>query len=157
MNKIALSYVAGFFDGEGSINLIKNSKRKRSKDSWCAEYNLTIAIGQKDGSILDWIKDNLGGNISLVKRDGSYFWYCGGRKAEAILKKILPFLKCKKPQAKLALTFYNRKDGKKFMPVSQKEIIRRESIRQGIIALHKSIIKSRYTGSTTKRADLKGM
>lgn len=151
-----LSYVAGFFDGEGSINILR-SIRKRKKDGWCPEYSLTIAIGQKDGETLDWIKDNLGGNICKIKRDGSYFWYCSGQKAHKFLKEIYPFLKYKKPQAKLAFEFYERKNGKLFKKVTQEELDRRETIRQRIIALHKAVIESQYAGSTTKRADPKGM
>lgn len=152
MNKQDLSYIAGFFDGEGSINI---SVRKRKHFS--ISHTLVISIGQKDGETLDWIKERFGGNLHQVKRDSSYMWYCSNRKAYSILKELIPFLKYKRPQAELALKFYDVQMGRYFKPVPQTEIDRREKIRQELKILHKTIIKSQYAGSTTKRADPKGM
>ncbi len=146
-----LSYIAGFFDGEGSINI---TVRKRKHFS--LEHSLHVAIGQKDGKTLDWIVDCLGGNVSIVKRDGSYFWYCSNTQAYLFLKEIYPYLQYKKPQAEVALKFYEGKN-KRTKIVSPKEIERREMLRQELKKLHKTIIKSHYAGTTTKRADPKGM
>lgn len=153
MTKITLSYVAGFFDGEGSINILK---RKRYR--WAVEHNLMVAMGQKDGATLDWIKDNFGGNVYLVKRDGSYYWAISNRAAYDFLKKIYPYLQYKKPQAELAFSFYEgKKKSTRYYRVPKEELERREKIRDQIRELHKTIIKSRYAGTTTKRADPKGM
>lgn len=149
--KLILAYTAGFFDGEGSINILK-----RNRKHWNPEYVLMVAMGQKDGSTLDWITDNFGGNVYLVKRDGSYYWACSNQKAYKFLKTIIPFLQYKRPQADLALKFYDEASVLK-RPIAKSELARRESIRQKIMALHKTIIKSQYAGSTTKRADPKGM
>lgn len=150
MNKNNLSYIAGFFDGEGSINILT---RKRPKN---IEFTLTVAIGQKDGATLDWIKDNFGGNVYLIKRDGSFYWSISHRNAIIFLKKILPFLQYKKPQALVAIEYYE-KMAKRSRITSKKEIARRENARLQLIALKKSFVKSQYAGSTTKRADPKGM
>lgn len=140
-----LSYIAGFFDGEGSINLLT-----RKRKNWNTEYQLTVAIGQKDGATLDWIKDKFGGNVYLVKRDNSFYWACSNRKAKLFLEQLLPYLQYKKPQAELALTYFDYEHKK---PIPQKELERREKIREGLIMLKKTIIKSKYAGSTTKRKD----
>lgn len=147
-----LSYMAGFFDGEGSINI---SVRKRKHFN--LEHTLSIAIGQKDGETLDWVIDNFGGNVIQIKRDGSYLWYCSNRKAYDILKKIEPLLKYKRPQAKLALSFYDERENKRNKPIPKEELERREIIRQKLKELHKTIIKSQYAGSETKRIAPKGM
>lgn len=152
MNKLTLSYLAGFFDGEGSINITT-----RNRKHYAIEHTLTIAIGQKDGKTLDWIKDMVGGNISLVKRDKSYFWYCSNRKAYEVLKTLIPYLKYKKPQAVLALRFYDDREDTRRKPVPQKELDRRENIRQQLKQAHYAIIKSQYVGSETKRIDPQGM
>jgi hypothetical protein len=115
-----------------------------------------VAMGQKDGKTLDWIVDNFGGNVYLVKRDGSYFWAVSNKKAYTFLKTILPYLQYKRPQAELALKFYDDGIGRK-NPIPKSELERRESIRNELMAMHKAIIKSQYAGSTTKRADPKGM
>lgn len=150
MNKIKLSYIAGFFDGEGSINILT---RKRPQNT---EYTLTVAIGQKDGETLDWIKENFGGNVYLVKRDGTFFWTITHQNAIRFLKEIYPHLRYKKPQAKVAIEFYERMP-KRTRVTSKEEINRRERARQDLIALKKIIWKSRFAGTTTKRADPKGM
>ena len=151
MDKLVLSYAAGFFDGEGSINLLK-----RNRKHWNPEYTLMVAMGQKDGKTLDWIVDNFGGNVYLVKRDGSYYWACSNQKAYNFLKILIPYLQYKKPQAELALKFYDEGIGRK-RPIPVEELSRREGIRQELMSLHKAVIKSQYAGSTTKRADPKGM
>lgn len=146
MDTNTLSYIAGFFDGEGSINITT-----RQRKHFSIEHNLSIAIGQKDGATLDWLIDTLGGNISVVKRDGSYFWYASNTRAYWILKELTPFLKYKKPQAELALAFYDGRLDRHTQKIVPAEIERRELIRQQIKLLHKSIIKSQYAGTTTKR------
>lgn len=148
-NDLVLAYTAGFFDGEGSINLLK-----RNRKHWNPEYILMVAMGQKDGATLDWIVDNFGGNVYLVKRDGSYYWACSNKKAYKFLKELLPLLQYKKPQAELALRFYDEMVKRK-KPIPKMELERRESIRNELMALHRTIIKSQYAGSTTKRADPK--
>lgn len=148
MNKITLSYLAGFFDGEGSIN-ITTRKRKH----FAVEHTLSIAIGQKDGKTLDWIKDEFGGNIHTVKRDGTYFWYTSNQKAYEVLKILYPYLKYKKHQAELALRFYDEREDTRRKPVPLEELERRENIRQELKLSHKTIIKSQYAATTTKRKD----
>ncbi len=145
-----LAYVAGFFDGEGSINLLTRPRPKNT------EYSLTVAIGQKDGETLDWIKENFGGNVYVVKRDNSFFWVCTHKKAISFLKTILPYLRYKKPQAIVAINFYEKMP-KRMRITSKDEMLRREATRLELIALKKTIVKSQYAGSTTKRADPKGM
>jgi hypothetical protein len=150
-NEIMLAYMAGFFDGEGSINIIK-----RNRGNWTPEYTLSVAMGQKDGKTLDWVKDNFGGNVYVIKRDGSFFWLCGNVKAITFLKQLLPYLQYKKSQAELAIKFHEEREPRT-IPVSQSELARRERIRQDLVSLHKFIIKSQYAGSTTKRVNPKGM
>ena len=146
--EIMLAYTAGFFDGEGSINLLKSVRKNRPLKN--PEYSLTVAMGQKDGATLDWMKDNFGGNVYLVKRDGTFFWALGNRQAAEFLRKILPYLQYKKPQAKAGIRYYDELPKRTTSTTSIEEINRREAIRQELITLKKSIVKSQYVGSTTK-------
>jgi hypothetical protein len=135
MNKIDLSYIAGFFDGEGYIGILK-----RKRKEWNTEYFLQISIGQKDGAIMNWIKESFGGNIYLVKRDNSYSWIVSNKVAHNFLKNIIPFLKYKKPQAELGLQFYKNRDLRR--PIPQTELERREMIYQEMKSLKKIFTKS---------------
>ena len=114
-------YMAGFFDGEGCIGL---SRRKRS-EHW-TEYTIRLSIGQKDGAIMDWLKTNFGGMLYLVKRDNSFMWVATNQVAFSILKRITPYLKYKKPQAEIALRFFEERKGPKRL--SEEETQRREAI-----------------------------
>ena len=155
MNKeLTLAYTAGFFDGEGSINLLKSIRKDRGAGN--PEYTLTVAMGQKDGATLDWIKDNFGGNVYLVKRDGTFFWATGNKQAAQFLRELLPYLQYKKPQAEAGLRYYDEMP-KRTLTTTQSELDRREAIRQELMTLKKTICKSQYAGSTTKRANPKGM
>jgi ribosomal protein L24E len=69
-------------------------------------YFLQTAIGQNDGATLDWIQENFGGGVYRVKRDGSYFWTITNKNSYLFLKKIVPYLRYKKPQAEMAIKFY---------------------------------------------------
>jgi hypothetical protein len=143
-----LIYMAGFFDGEGYIGLLK---RKRNETQ--TEYYIQISIGQNDGGTMDWIKENFGGNLYSVKRDGSYWWIASGKAAYTVLKRIEPYLKYKKPQAQLAIKFYEGKVGG--VRMTEEEKLRREEIylqlKQEKRIFKKSTYVSNVAATTTKR------
>lgn len=151
MDDISLAYIAGFFDGEGSMSIVP-----RSRKEWNTEYRLWVAIGQKDGETLDFIKENFGGNVYLVKRDGSFYWAISNKNAYNFIKTIYPFLRYKKPQAEIALRFYDEAPNLK-RPIPKEELERRETLNQKMRELKHVVVKSQYAGSTTKRTDPKGM
>jgi hypothetical protein len=136
-DKIASVYFAGFFDGEGYIGLLKRQRGKYT------EYFVQLSIGQKDGAVMDWIKDNFGGNVYLVKRDGTFYWTSSNRNALKILKRIFPYLKYKKPQAQMAIEFFEGQP-KRESRVSPVEMDRRESIYLMLKAEKKIFTKSTY-------------
>lgn len=135
------SYMAGFFDGEGYIGILK-----RQRKTYNPEYFIQISIGQKDGHIMDWVMENFGGHLHNVKRDGSYYWIVSNKDAYKFLKKIKPYLIYKKPQAELALEFYENRDLRK--PIPKQELERREDIYNKMKSLKKIFS---VAGSTTKR------
>jgi len=111
-------YMAGFFDGEGCIRI-----NKRIRGTY-TEYTVFITVGQKDGAIMDWIVENFDGGSYLIKRDNSYVWTATNKIAYDVLKRITPYLKYKKPQAEIAIDFFEgRNEGKKTSP---EEKVRRE-------------------------------
>ena len=114
--------MAGFFDGEGYIGILKRKK----KEKWNIEYFIQLSIGQMDGEIMDWVVNNFGGHLHLVKRDGSYYWIASNKEAYNILKRIVPYLIYKKPQAELAIKFYEERVLRK--PIPKEELERREKI-----------------------------
>lgn len=139
MNKNILLYMAGFFDGEGYVGILKRNRKK-----WNTEYFIQASIGQKDGGTMDWIIDNFGGHLHRVKRDNSYCWIVSNKEAYRILKMIAPYLKYKKPQALLAIEYYENRDLRR--PIPAKELERRERIYQELKS-----IKHIFTQSHNKK------
>jgi hypothetical protein len=118
--KEASIYFAGFFDGEGYVGLLKRTRGKY------IEHFIQLSIGQKDGKVMDWVKENFGGHLHLVKRDGSYYWIASNKSAYRILKRITPYLKYKRPQAELAIRFIEERP--KVRQISKEEMARRDDI-----------------------------
>lgn len=101
-------YIAGFFDGEGSVSIATNHTKTSRKN-----YYLKVQIANTFKDLLDQIKDNYGGYIWEVKKKTShhkqsYVWVVVSRQAERFLTDILPHLLIKKPQALLGLEFQKR-------------------------------------------------
>lgn len=107
-----LAYMAGFFDGEGWIYIVK-TKPYKLRRMISNRYYLYVGIGNTNQEIIEWIKDRVGGNIlSEVGKNGlMYRWHLASIKAKDFLEKILPYLKIKKPQAILAIDFQNKCGG----------------------------------------------
>ena len=99
-----LSYIAGFVDGEGCINIVV-ANRKKSKT-----HVVTLTIGNTNKEVLTWISSVFGfGRIHLVNRSKKSNWkICYGlrwcaQQAEDVISAIYPWLKVKKRQAEIAL------------------------------------------------------
>jgi hypothetical protein len=89
-----LSYMAGFFDGEGSIGFGKCRNTIFPR----------VLLTNTDLSILEEFKDRFGGDIrALAKRkDGwkqGYYWRLSWTRAVAFLDAISPYLRIKDRQA----------------------------------------------------------
>jgi len=99
-----LAYIAGFFDGEGSI-VITTGKGGR--------LVMNVVIVQTDRDILEWIRASLGcgGGIysrsragSLGKKEAFALQWCG-LSAKNVLLQLLPYLRVKKGKAEIAISF----------------------------------------------------
>lgn len=105
-----IQYIAGFFDGEGTIAIQRNRVR--------------ISIPQTDENILNKIRDYLGvGKVSIVKKrkehwkDCWMYWTGSNIDALTVLDKLDGHLIIKQKKledAKLVLeNFYDTKEGRK--------------------------------------------
>jgi hypothetical protein len=155
MNKIDLAYIAGFFDGEGYVGILK-----RQRKDFSPEYYIMASVGQNDGEIMDILYSNFGGVLHHVKRDGSYQWNISYEKAYKFLKKIHPYLKYKKPQVDVAVRFYENSIPDRHQKgmggrLKDTELQRREDLFLKLKALKRIFAKSTYckhkAGSTTER------
>ena len=110
MKKTDLAYIAGLFDGEGSIGL---NKTKNYNGTGSVYYRLLVQVCMVEEYIPQWLHLNFGGSLSkriMVKpRRNITHWQIANRKAAEFLKVILPYLKIKKPQAEVALEFQSQR------------------------------------------------
>lgn len=114
MSDAFTAYVAGFFDGEGSIS-IKNPGKNTS-------YRICISIAQKRPEPLFMIQARWGG--SLNKRDNNISTLLMfSKKAVSFISDIYPYLVVKRKQAEIAIKFQEGKKntGARGMSVERKE------------------------------------
>jgi hypothetical protein len=146
------SYAAGLFDGEGYVGIDTISRSNKS-----INFNLgvRVIISQKDGLIMNWLKDNFGGNVYQQRNGSKYFiyrWRLHSKKAVKFLETIYPYAIIKKPQIKFAIKFdkerdtrwsKNGKTGKdgKFSRTSKEEIELRNVRKQELSNLKKVFIE----------------
>ncbi len=88
MSGMSTEYVAGFFDGEGSVNI-----HKRKGHRGCTLY---VSIGNTDHAILEQFKAQFGGSVSLLrKQDGNrrpiWKWSTSCNTAVNFLRTIQPY------------------------------------------------------------------
>jgi len=92
------AWLAGFMDGDGYFQLTKH-KTPHAKNGY--QWVPLIAITQKQISVLEFIKNQLGfGYISKCKRKAPRLMITQ-RKARWLLPKVLPHLRVKREKARL--------------------------------------------------------
>ncbi len=113
------AYIAGFMDGEGSIQIRKQKDKNKSFETIYPQ----IQIGNTNKPIMQHIQNRYGGKIQIhrkgLRTKEFYHMRFKSQKAIKILKDIIPYLKIKKQQAKICLKIFKtynknrkrRKDG----------------------------------------------
>lgn len=142
LSDIELSYMAGLFDGEGSIGVCK-SKNKRLKRGYRFILQVQLTMVEKD--MVYHFKNRFGGHVRESKyknRRRIYHWVITCRKARIFLDTIYPHLKIKKPQAKIGIDYQNKI---KYQPrLSDSEYKYKEECREKIMDLNAKGLCSKY-------------
>ncbi|CAA9280909.1 MAG: hypothetical protein AVDCRST_MAG26-3369 [uncultured Chloroflexia bacterium] len=140
---LTLAYVAGLFDGEGSI-VIGCSKRTLTSGNPTAHYWLQVGITNTDRELIDWLHITFGGHISDNSHSPSrkrmrpcWAWRVMSREAKAFLESITPYLRSKKAQAAIAIDFQQliTAHGSNSRNYTAEAIALRESYRQRLRSL----------------------
>jgi hypothetical protein len=96
--QICDQWAAGFFDGEGSISVV------RRKRGGFIEHHLSVQVGQNDQRPLIAMRDEYGGSQCNSKTpSGCWRWRIHGVPAGEFLKRIRPYSIVKAEQIDLAL------------------------------------------------------
>jgi hypothetical protein len=94
---MTIEYMAGFFDGEGSVMISKLGY-------------LIIGVANINRKIMESIAQTFGGYLDVQEyrkgnRKIAYYWKQTGTKAASTLEKLLPYLKQKRGAACLAIAY----------------------------------------------------
>lgn len=118
MDNLTLQYIAGFFDGEGSIGIYRQSNG--GSLSYGLRTQLTQNVSPASTKLIEELKNRFGGSMSTQhtfrvgvdesqKLNIKYNWQLSSRNAVNFLTVILPFLVLKKEQAQIALIWQAQK------------------------------------------------
>lgn len=105
--KIDLSYIAGLMDGEAYIG-VKKSKAGERTDRTSPGYHARIQIRMVDEAAIRFIAETLGGwyykeKPHCAKGRPLYCYQATDKKAETILRALLPYLRVKRASAETVL------------------------------------------------------
>ncbi len=107
--KTSIAYLAGLFDGEGSINIFKQAKKE---DRVYPRYFLEISIINTHKGVLQWVLENFGGRLSIEqepkRHHRTWRWRASSNEAYHVLLAMFPYLLVKKEQARVAIEFQER-------------------------------------------------
>jgi len=114
MNDVDAAYIAGLFDGEGSV-LFKRGVEKKKKHNGKPVHNtwvIRMEIAMTDQSILIWLWETLGcGKVGPRKvkpgKKPQWRWRCSHRDAYNVCKVIWPFVHVKLEKINQIIAHYS--------------------------------------------------
>src|SRR3990167_4700333 len=137
-DKKELAYIAGLFDGEGTIFI--EGKKSYAKGAISKTHYLQLSIANTHKETIDWVKSFLCfGQIIKIEQGNKplYNWRGYGVEAIVFLKLLLPYLKIKREQALLAIEFQKSKRHLNGVKSRKDEIIKRDNYKNEIAKLNK--------------------
>jgi hypothetical protein len=138
-----IRYVAGLFDGEGMVSIIKWVK----PESTHTRYQVRISIGMTHWPVIEALKARFYGRGSLHQNRHDlrnpahriqFTWIAVSQDAAMCLREMLPYLIVKRDEAELALELQEHIDANRPTLATRDDIIaHRDDLFQRITALKK--------------------
>ena len=111
------AYIAGLFDGEGSIEFTKRKEKKRNGTYDCRRISMEISM--TDESVLRWVTEVLNvGTLTKKPRKGlrkngtkylmQYRWRCTFRDAYYVCRVLWPYAHTKLPKIQQVIDHYSQ-------------------------------------------------
>ena len=118
-----IAYIAGLFDGEGSIHFKRAPEKKKKHKGksgyrWSNSLRLSMEITMTDKSVLIWVHEVLGvGTLTKKPRKGKrvagtkylmqYRWRCTFRDAFYVCRLLWPYAHTKLPKIQQVIEHYS--------------------------------------------------
>ena len=111
------AYIAGLFDGEGSIDFTKRKEKKKYGTYNCRRVSMEISM--TDESVLIWVHEVLGvGTLTKKPRKGlrkngtkylmQWRWRCTFRDAYYVCRVLWPYAHTKLPKIQQVIDHYSQ-------------------------------------------------
>ena len=111
------AYIAGLFDGEGSIEFTKRKEKKRNGTYDCRRISMEISM--TDQSVIRWVHEVLGvGTVVKKPRKGlrkngtkylmQWRWRCTFRDAYYVCRVLWPYAHTKLPKIQQVIDHYSQ-------------------------------------------------
>ena len=111
------AYIAGLFDGEGSIDFTKRKEKKMSGTYNCRRVSMEVTM--TDQSVIRWIHEVLGvGTVVKKPRKGlrkngtkylmQWRWRCTFRDAYYVCRVLWPYAHTKLPKIQQVIEHYSQ-------------------------------------------------
>ena len=124
IGEVDIAYIAGLFDGEGSINIRRAMEKKKKHKGkpgyrWSNSMRISMEITMTDKSVLIWVHEVLGvGTLRRKPRKGKrvdgtpylmqYKWRCTFRDAYYVCCLIWPWAHTKLPKITKVIEHYTQ-------------------------------------------------
>lgn len=108
MIDVEKAWLAGIIDGEGSIFIMKQKRKDRERDT---NYILRVSVQSTDPYMAAECQKLVGGPVIFEQIDkrpnnsNTLKWELSGKRAKNVLQDIIPYMKVKHQQARLAIEF----------------------------------------------------
>jgi hypothetical protein len=102
------AYIAGFFDGEGSVSCTLTKQTAKSGKVY-PKWLVQVCSSQVDPRPLIWIQELIGGTLHLsqpkgpISRKPIWDWRLSNLRFDFYFPQLLPYLKVKKEKVEFAL------------------------------------------------------
>ena len=117
MNETDKAYIAGLFDGEGSIDFTKRKEKKRSGTYNCRRVSMEVTM--TDQSVIRWMHEVLGVGTVVKKprkglrKDGTKYltqwrWRCTFRDAYYVCRVLWPYAHTKLSKIQQVIDHYSQ-------------------------------------------------
>ncbi|MFQ6077511.1 MAG: hypothetical protein ACE5Z5_15510, partial [Candidatus Bathyarchaeia archaeon] len=128
-----LAYFAGLFDGEGSIQITKETHRDdhHRNPVYCLRIDLSLIHRSPILRLKGFFKAGwISRRVHNYKGRVVWYWGAKGEQACRVLEALLPYLHIKKPQAEIGIAFHRGKTVPRNRRLNGEDLHFREMMRE---------------------------